>query len=75
MKFNRGKIIKTKTIVIISGKSKSSNNGRAVTKINICKIAPSNLLSISLFYSLIIRFAKAITPQKNKHIIGNKFIG
>ena len=32
IKFNRGKMINTKAIVITSGETKSSNNGRAVTK-------------------------------------------
>ena len=61
--FNRGKMIKTKDIVTTNGESKSLNNGRAVAYMIKCKIMPSNLLSISLLYALIIRCIKAIIPQ------------
>ena len=56
-------MIKRKIVAIIKGESRSSNNGRAATRMISFKIMPSKLFNISLLYGLNIRCIKAIIAQ------------
>ena len=63
MKFNSGRMIKVKTIVITNGETKSSSNRNAAIQITKCKNTPSNLLMNSLLYGFTVTCIKASITQ------------